>query len=136
VENRPELSALRTEIVKSKDETKLTQLAMKPDFTVGLGYMLMPAGSTARNAYMAEVTMNLPWLNRERHESETSRPMRRQMCHRRNSMHARRRSSLRFGRRRLGCWPRKARKALSRYAAAAGRGVVQGVYRRISKQPC
>jgi outer membrane protein TolC len=71
VENRPELSALRTEIVKSKDETKLTQLAMKPDFTVGLGYMLMPAGSTARNAYMAEVTMNLPWLNRERHESET-----------------------------------------------------------------
>ena len=43
---------------------------MKPDFTVGLGYMLMPTGSMARNAYMAEVSMNLPWLNRERHDGE------------------------------------------------------------------
>jgi outer membrane protein TolC len=43
---------------------------MKPDFTAGLGYMLMPSGSVARNAYMAEVSMNLPWLNRERHEGE------------------------------------------------------------------
>jgi outer membrane protein TolC len=43
---------------------------MKPDFTVGLGYMLMPTGSLFRNAYMAEFTMNLPSLNRERHEGE------------------------------------------------------------------
>ena len=43
---------------------------MKPDFTVGLGYMLMPAGSMARNAYMAELSMNLPQLNRERHDGE------------------------------------------------------------------
>jgi outer membrane protein TolC len=43
---------------------------MKPDFTVGLGYMLMPAGSAFRNAYMAELTMNLPSLNRERHDGE------------------------------------------------------------------
>ena len=42
----------------------------KPDFTVGLGYMLMPSGSTARNAYMAEFSMNLPRLNRDRHEAE------------------------------------------------------------------
>jgi hypothetical protein len=43
---------------------------MKPDFTVGLGYMLMPTGSSSRNAYMAELSMNLPWLNRERHDGE------------------------------------------------------------------
>jgi outer membrane protein TolC len=70
IDHRPELAALRARIAKSRDEGKLTRLAMKPDFTVGLGYMLMPAGSTARNAYMAEVSMNLPWLNRERHEGE------------------------------------------------------------------
>jgi outer membrane protein TolC len=70
IEHRPELAALRTRIAKSRDEGKLTRLAMKPDFTIGLGYMLMPTGSTARNAYMAEVTMNLPWLNRERHDGE------------------------------------------------------------------
>jgi outer membrane protein TolC len=71
IEHRPELAALRTQIAKSKDESKLTRLAMKPDFTVGLGYMLMPSGSAARNAYMAEVTMNLPRLNRARHEGES-----------------------------------------------------------------
>jgi outer membrane protein TolC len=70
VEHRPELTALRSQIAKSRDEGKLTRLAMKPDFTVALGYMLMPAGSAARNAYMAEGSMNLPWLNRERHEGE------------------------------------------------------------------
>lgn len=70
IEHRPELAALRAQIVKSRDEGKLTRLAMKPDFTVGLGYMLMPTGSLARNAYMAEVSMNLPWLNRERHDGE------------------------------------------------------------------
>ena len=70
IEHRPELAALRTQITKSRDEGKLTRLAMKPDFTVGLGYMLMPTGSLARNAYMGEVSMNLPWLNRERHDGE------------------------------------------------------------------
>ena len=71
IENRPELAALRKQIEKSKDQGQLTRLAMKPDFTVGLGYMLMPAGSASRNAYMAELAMNLPWLNRARHEGET-----------------------------------------------------------------
>lgn len=70
IENRPELAGLRKQILKSKDEGQLTRLAMKPDFTVGLGYMLMPSGSTYRNAYMAELTMNLPTLNRDRHEGE------------------------------------------------------------------
>lgn len=70
MEHRPELAALRTQIAKSRDEGKLTRLAMKPDFTVALGYMLMPTGSTARNGYMAEGSMNLPWLNRDRHAAE------------------------------------------------------------------
>ena len=58
------------QVAKSRDEEKLTRLATKPDFTVGLGYMLMPAGSSSRNAYMAELSMNLPWLNRARHDGE------------------------------------------------------------------
>jgi outer membrane protein TolC len=70
IEHRPELAALRAQVAKSRDEGTLTRLAMKPDFTVGLGYMLMPAGSSSRNAYMAEVAMNLPRLNRERHDGE------------------------------------------------------------------
>lgn len=70
IEHRPEMADMRTRIAKSRDEAKLTRLAMKPDFTVGVGYMLMPAGSMARNAYMGELSMNLPWLNRERHDGE------------------------------------------------------------------
>ena len=70
IEHRPELAALRVQVAKSRDEEKLTRLATKPDFTVGLGYMLMPAGSSSRNAYMAELSMNLPWLNRARHDGE------------------------------------------------------------------
>ena len=71
VEHRPELAALRKQIARSGDEGQLTRLAMKPDLTVSAGYMLMPAGSFSRSAYMAEVTMNLPWLNRARHDGET-----------------------------------------------------------------
>jgi len=70
IEHRPELAALRKQIARSRDESQSTRMAMKPDFTVGLGYMLMPSGSSARNAYMAEFSMNLPQLNRLRHESE------------------------------------------------------------------
>jgi outer membrane protein TolC len=70
LEHRPELAGVRAQIAKSRDEGKLIRLAMKPDFTVALGSMLMPTGSTARNAYMAEGSMNLPWLNRDRHAAE------------------------------------------------------------------
>lgn len=34
--------------------------------------MLMPSGSAMRNAYMAEFSMNLPALNRARHEGEAA----------------------------------------------------------------
>ncbi len=70
MEHRPELAELRKGIGKSQDQAQATRLAMKPDFTAALGYMLMPAGSAARNAYMAELTMNLPGLNRSRHDGE------------------------------------------------------------------
>ena len=70
IEHRPELAGLRKGIAKSQDEAGGARLARKPDFTVALGYMLMPTGSAERNAYMAEVTMNLPGLNRRRHEGE------------------------------------------------------------------
>jgi len=71
IEHRPELAALRKQIVKSGDESRLARLAMKPDITVAAGYMLMPTGSFSRSAYMGEITMNLPSLNRARHDGET-----------------------------------------------------------------
>jgi outer membrane protein TolC len=70
MEHRPELAGLRKGIGKSQDEAQVTRLAMKPDFTAALGYMLMPTGSASRNAFMAELSMNLPSLNRSRHDSE------------------------------------------------------------------
>jgi outer membrane protein TolC len=70
IEHRPELAAQRKLLTKSRDQGQLTRLAMKPDFTLGAGYMVMPSGSASRNAYMAELTMNLPWLNRDRHQGE------------------------------------------------------------------
>jgi len=71
IEHRPELAALRKQIAKSGDESQLARLSMKPDLTVAAGYMLMPTGSFSRSAYMAELTMNLPSLNRARHDGET-----------------------------------------------------------------
>lgn len=71
IEHRPELAALRKQVVKSDDQGRLARLAMKPDMTVAAGYMLMPSGSFSRSAYMAELTMNLPQWNRARHDGET-----------------------------------------------------------------
>ena len=71
MEHRPELAGLRKKIVKSGDEGRLARLAMKPDFTVAGGAMVMPTGSNFRLGYMAELTMNLPSLNRARHDGET-----------------------------------------------------------------
>jgi len=70
IEHRPELAALRKQITKSSDEGRLARLAMKPDLTVAAGVMLMPTGSISRTAYMAEISMNLPSLNRARHDGE------------------------------------------------------------------
>ena len=71
IEHRPELASLRKQITRSEDQSRLARLALKPDLTVAAGYMLMPTGSTYRGAYMAELTMPLPSLNRARHDGET-----------------------------------------------------------------
>lgn len=70
IEHRPELAGLRKQVARSRDQGQLARLAMKPGFTAGVGYMVMPAGSASRNAYMAELAMTLPGLNRERHDGE------------------------------------------------------------------
>jgi outer membrane protein TolC len=69
---RPDLLAAREAAEKSRKEQSLAQKAYTPDFTVSGGYMLMPAGTQMRNAYMVEGSMNLPWLNRHRHDAEIS----------------------------------------------------------------
>jgi cobalt-zinc-cadmium efflux system outer membrane protein len=49
-----------------------SSLLKQPDKhnTASGGYMLMPGTSRVRNTYMAEFSVNLPWLNRRRHNSE------------------------------------------------------------------
>lgn len=67
---RPDLLAAADASEKSRKEQALAKKAYVPDFTVSAGYMLMPAGTDMRNAYMLEGTMNLPWLNRRKHDSD------------------------------------------------------------------
>ena len=69
---RPDLLAAREAAEKSRKEQSLAQKAYVPDFTVSAGYMLMPTGTQMRNAYMVEGSMNLPWLNRHKHDAEIS----------------------------------------------------------------
>jgi len=68
--NRPELTAYSKLIEQSEAKTRLAQKGYTPDYTVGAGYMLMPTGSTFRNTYMAEFSLNLPWLNKRKHDAE------------------------------------------------------------------
>lgn len=70
VEHRAELAAARSSNRREELALALARKAYTPDVMVGGGYMLMPAGSTDRNAYMAEVSFNLPWLNRKRHDAD------------------------------------------------------------------
>jgi outer membrane protein TolC len=70
IDNRPELKGLRAAIRQSETNVRLTEKNYKPDITVGAGYMLMPSGSMNRNGYMAELSINLPWLNRAKRDSE------------------------------------------------------------------
>jgi outer membrane protein, heavy metal efflux system len=67
---RPDLNQAQAAVEKSRKEQALANKAYSPDFTVSAGYMLMPRGSEFRNNYMVEGSINLPWLNRRKHESE------------------------------------------------------------------
>lgn len=70
--SRPDLLQAQVVAEKSRKEQTLAQKAYSPDFTVSAGYMLAPTGSEFRNNYMIEGSINLPWLNRRRHEAEIS----------------------------------------------------------------
>ena len=72
IQNRPELAMYSKLIEQSEARTRLAQKAYTPDYTLGGGYMLMPTGSTFRNTYMVEFSVNLPWLNRRKHDAEIS----------------------------------------------------------------
>ncbi len=68
--NRPELDAANKTVEQGNTAVRLAEKAYSPDFTVSAGYMLMPANSRFRNTYMAEISINLPWFNRKRHDAE------------------------------------------------------------------
>ncbi len=68
--SRPDLLEAQVVADKSRKEQALAQKSYSPDFTVSAGYMLMPSGSDFRNNYMLEGSINLPWLNRRRHDAE------------------------------------------------------------------
>jgi len=68
--HRPDLMAIQAAVRELETRVRLTERNYKPDLMVGAGYMLMPSGSMSRSAYMAEVSLNLPWLNRSKHDAE------------------------------------------------------------------
>ncbi len=68
--SRPDLAQAQAAVQKSEQEKSLASKSYAPDFTVSAGYMLMPRGAEFRNNYMLEGSMNLPWLNRRKHDSE------------------------------------------------------------------
>jgi outer membrane protein TolC len=70
LQSRPDLAQAEVAVEKSRKEQALAIKTYSPDFTVSAGYMVMPRGSEFRNNYMVEGSINLPWLNRRKHESE------------------------------------------------------------------
>lgn len=67
---RPDLAAAKVMAERSHKEQRIAKAVYTPDFTFSAGYMVMPTGQDFRNSYMVEGTMNLPWLNRKKHEGE------------------------------------------------------------------
>src|SRR5437016_9551485 len=70
LQSRPDLVQMQAALDKSHTEEALAKKTYSPDFTVSAGYMLMPRGSEFRNNYMVEGSINLPWMNRRKHDSE------------------------------------------------------------------
>jgi len=70
LQSRPDLAMARAAADRSHKEQALARKAYIPDLTVSAGYMLMPTGSEMRNNYMVEGTINLPWLNKRKHDAE------------------------------------------------------------------
>ncbi|MEO6780875.1 MAG: TolC family protein [Bradyrhizobium sp.] len=72
IASRPDLAQAQAGLEKSHQQEQLADKSYTPDFTVSAGYMLMPSGSNTRNNYMVEGSINLPWLNRRKHDAEIS----------------------------------------------------------------
>lgn len=70
LDTRPDLAGAKAAADRSHKEQRLAKSAYTPDLTLSAGYMLIPTGQDFRNAYMLEGTMNLPWLNRKKHDAE------------------------------------------------------------------
>jgi outer membrane protein TolC len=70
LENRPELHALALMKRQGGRKVQLAEKGYKPEYTISAGYMVMPGGSMNRNAWMGEISISLPWLNRGAHDSE------------------------------------------------------------------
>lgn len=68
--SRPDLAQAQAMLEQSRQEKELASKAYAPDFTISGGYMLMPSDTDKRNRYMVEGSINLPWLNRRKHDSE------------------------------------------------------------------
>jgi len=70
LQSRPDLLQAQAAVEKSRKEQALSRKTYTPDFTLSAGYMLNPTGSEFRNNYMVEGSINLPWLNRRKHDAE------------------------------------------------------------------
>ncbi|MGB7546140.1 MAG: TolC family protein [Terracidiphilus sp.] len=70
LQSRPDLMAAGQDAERSRKQQALARKAYAPDFTVSAGYMLMQPSAKMRNSYMVEGSMNLPWLNRRKHDAE------------------------------------------------------------------
>lgn len=68
--SRPDLAQAQATLETSRKEQALARRNYSPDLSVSVGYMLLPSGSEFRNNYMIEGSINLPWLNRRKHDSE------------------------------------------------------------------
>lgn len=72
LQSRPDLEVARDAVDRSHKQQALANKAYLPDFTVSGGYSLMPPSVSMRNSYMIEGSMNLPWLNRRKHNAEVA----------------------------------------------------------------
>lgn len=70
LDSRPDLAGARSAADRSRKQEALAKKAYLPDFTLSGGYMLMQPSANMRNNYMIEGSMNLPWLNRRKHDAE------------------------------------------------------------------
>jgi outer membrane protein, heavy metal efflux system len=68
--SRPDLAGAQVAADRSRKEQSLAKKAYIPDVTVSGGYMLAQPTVEMRNNYMVEASMNMPWLNRRKHNAE------------------------------------------------------------------